>query len=73
MKFESSTNDKGKAFDVGYYKVTSANVSTNKKNFGYGKFHVLLRKENGVWKILMDADAGEKIDETIFLTGKPMQ
>jgi len=29
---------------------------------------VLLRKEGGVWKILMDADANEKTDETVFLS-----
>jgi hypothetical protein len=26
---------------------------------GYGKFHVVSRKENGVWKILMDYDSNE--------------
>jgi hypothetical protein len=40
---------------------------------GYGKFHVLPRKENGAWKILMDADDGENTNENIFLTGKPME
>ena len=36
---------------------------------GYGKFHVLLRKENGTWKILMDADA----NDAVFQNGKPME
>lgn len=31
----------------------------NERSF-YGKFHVVLRKENGVWKILMDYDSDEK-------------
>jgi len=34
---------------------------------------VLLRKENGTWKILMDADANEKTDETVFLSAQPME
>jgi ketosteroid isomerase-like protein len=62
-----------KAFEVGYYKSTSTNVATGEKRTGYGKFHVLLRKENGVWKILMDADAKEKTDEAVFLSGQPME
>jgi ketosteroid isomerase-like protein len=62
-----------KAFEVGYYKSTSTNVATGEKRSGYGKFHVLLRKENGIWKILMDADANEKTDEAVFLSGKPME
>jgi len=62
-----------KAFEVGYYKSTSTNTSTGQSRTGYGKFHVLLRKENGIWKILMDADANEKTDEAVFLSGKPME
>ncbi len=61
------------AFEVGYYKSASTNTVTGEKRTGYGKFHVLLRKENGTWKILMDADAHEKTDEAVFLTGKPME
>jgi len=45
------------AFEVGYYRTTSTNVATGEKRVGYGKFHVLMRKENGEWKILMDEDA----------------
>lgn len=65
-----AANDK--AFEVGYYKFTSIQPDGTTRN-GYGKFHVLLRKENGTWKILMDADASEKTDETIFLSAKPME
>ena len=62
-----------RAFEVGYYKYTSVTLANGQKNSGYGKFHVLLRKEKGTWKILIDADASEKTDETIFLTGKPLE
>ena len=54
-------------------KSTSINPVTGEQRIGFGKFHVLRRKENGVWKILMDADAHENTDERIFLTGKPME
>ena len=72
LRFIQRIASPDKAFEVGYYKTTSTNITTGEKSSRYGKFHVLLRKENGVWKILMDADANEKTDETIFLSGKPM-
>ena len=62
----------GKAFEVGYYKTTSINTATKETRISYGKFHVLLRKENGAWKILMDEDAKENTDEQLFMSGKPM-
>ena len=62
-----------KAFEVGYYKTTNSNTVTGEKRSGYGKFHVLLRKEKGTWKILMDADANEKTDEVVFKTASPME
>ena len=73
LRFVQRIASKDKAFEVGYYKTSSTNAVTGEKRSGYGKFHVLLRKENGVWKILMDADASEKTDEAIFLSGKPME
>lgn len=73
LRFIQRIASNDKAFEVGYYKSTSTNIVTGEKRTGYGKFHVLLRKENGRWKILMDADAHEKTDEAVFLTGKPME
>jgi ketosteroid isomerase-like protein len=41
----------------------------------YGRFHVVLRKENGVWKILVDKDSseGRSIDETDYVAAKAME
>ena len=61
-----------KAFEVGYYKYTGIQPDGSSR-YGYGKFHVLLRRENGTWKILMDADASEKTNEAIFQSAKPME
>ena len=72
LRFIQRIAGNDKAFEVGFYKTASTNIATGEKRTGYGKFHVLLRKENGTWKILMDADASEKTDEAVFLTGKPM-
>ena len=73
LRFIQRIASKDKAFEVGYYKTTSMNTVTGEKRTGYGKFHVLLRKENGIWKILMDADALDETDEAVFLTGQPME
>ena len=73
LRFIQRIASNDKAFEVGYYKTTNTNVVTGEKRIGYGKFHVLLRKENGSWKILMDADANEKTDEAIFLSAQPLE
>jgi ketosteroid isomerase-like protein len=56
------------AYEIGYYKVTS--VKTSKTDHYYGMFNVILRKENGTWKILSDADTGENVTEAKFNSGK---
>jgi len=72
LRFVQRIASNDKAFEVGYYKTSNTNTVTGEKRTGYGKFHVLLRKENGTWKILMDADANEKTDEAVFMTAKPV-
>jgi len=47
------------AFEVGIYKTTVTQPQTEPQSF-YGKFTVLLRKDGGVWKIVMDSDTSEK-------------
>ena len=66
LRFIQRIAGKDKAFEVGYYKTTSTNMQTGEIRNSVGKFHVLLRKENGVWKILMDADTSEGASEELF-------
>ena len=73
LRFIQHIADNGNAFEVGYYKTTSTDTATGEARTGYGKFHVLLRKENNIWKILMDEDANENTTEAVFQTGKPME
>jgi hypothetical protein len=73
LRFVQRIANDSKAFEVGYYKTTVTNIATGGSRSSYGKFHVLLGKENNTWKILMDADAHENTDEAIFLTGKPIE
>lgn len=48
----------GKASERGIYKLT-INPNTKEEKNHYGKFHVLLIKENDIWKILVDYDSTE--------------
>jgi ketosteroid isomerase-like protein len=72
LRFIQRIAENDRAFEVGYYKTTSIHSNGESRSF-YGKFHVLMRKENGQWKILMDADASEKTTEAIFQTGAAME
>jgi ketosteroid isomerase-like protein len=47
-----------RAIDVGVYKTTVTSKNGKSRSF-YGRFHVVLRKENGKWKILVDTDSSE--------------
>ena len=73
LRFVQRIASNGKAFETGYYKTTAANADTGEKRVSYGKFHVLLRKEQGEWKILMDQDAKEDADETKFQHGAALE
>ena len=73
LRFIQRIANSEKAFEVGYYKTTNTNTATGETSSRYGKFHVLHRKENGQWKILMDADANEKTTEAIFQSAKSME
>ncbi len=73
LRFLERISNENQAFEVGYFKNESVNP-TEEKRVGYGQFHVALRKENGVWKILVDSDSdnGKTITEEIFLAAKPI-
>lgn len=73
LRFVQRIASDDKAFEVGYYKTTSTNSKTGEQRTGIGKFHVLLRKENGVWKILMDADTAEGASEEVFRKAMPLE
>lgn len=72
LRFIQRIAGNDKALEIGYFKVTTLEPEGKTQSF-YGKFHVLLRKENNTWKIIMDADASEKTDEAIFQSGKELE
>lgn len=74
LHFTERINNDNQAIDVGVYK-TSWFAADGKSGAGFGRFHVVHRKENGTWKILVDTDSneGRTITETQFLAAKPME
>jgi ketosteroid isomerase-like protein len=73
LRFTQRISGEDKAFEVGFYKTTSTNIQTGEQRKSFGRFHVLLRKENGTWKIVMDADTAEGASEENFNKASPLQ
>lgn len=73
LRFTQRISSDDKAFEVGFYRTTSTNTQTGEQRKSFGRFHVLLRKENGTWKIIVDADTGEGASEENFNKASPMQ
>ncbi len=73
LRFTERIGNERQAIDVGVYKTSYTNKD-GKVNSSYGRFHVVLRKENGKWKILVDTDSseGNTINEQSFLAASAM-
>jgi ketosteroid isomerase-like protein len=54
FKFEHRIHDREMAYEVGYFKVTYFRDGAEEDY--YGRFSVLLKKEDGKWKIAQDWD-----------------
>lgn len=74
LRFTERNSNGSIAYEVGYFRnlTTQPNGETRA---GFGKFQVALRKENGVWKILVDSDSNEggTITEKDFLNAQVME
>lgn len=74
LRFLERVSNGNQAFEVGYFRNEMINAK-GEKHVSYGQFHVALRKENGVWKILIDSDSSNNrsITEEMFLAAKPIE
>ena len=74
LRFTERIAKDNQAMEVGIYKVIITDKTGNVRTF-YGRFHVALRKENGIWKILVDTDSseGNSIDEQDYMQASPME
>ncbi len=73
LRFTERIAGKDAAVEVGVYKTTLINTEGKSRSF-YGRFHVVLKKEDGRWKILVDTDSseGNTICEEDFLAASAM-
>jgi ketosteroid isomerase-like protein len=74
LRFTERIANASQAINVGIYKTTSIRSNGEERSF-YGRFHVVMRKEAGVWKILVDTDSseGNTIGEEDFAEATPME
>jgi ketosteroid isomerase-like protein len=74
LRFTERIASDAQAMEVGIYKVIVTDKQGSIRTF-YGRFHVVLRKENGTWKILADTDSseGKTIDEQDFMAANAME
>lgn len=58
LRFFERINNDSIASERGIYKLIRNKNKKHEKIY-YGKFHVILKKENNLWKIVMDYDSNE--------------
>lgn len=58
LRFFERINNNSTASERGIYKLIRNQGKANEKMY-YGQFHVILTKDNGIWKITMDYDSSE--------------
>lgn len=74
LRFTERISNKDQAIDVGVYKTSYVNPDGTSRSF-FGRFHVVMRKEQGTWKILVDTDSSENntISEKDYLAAAAME
>ena len=74
MRFISRIVSAELAYESGYFKSTTS-LANGEVRTRYSRFTVILRKESGNWKILVDADSndGNTITEALYQQAEPLQ
>ena len=72
LRFDKRIGSNTREWESGYYKSTVIQPGKEARVY-YGKFFVLLEKENGVWKILLDADTSQGATEQAFNEANNME
>lgn len=74
LRFTERISNNDLAVEVGIYKTSYLLPNGQTQSF-FGRFHVVLRKETGIWKILVDMDSteGGTVGEKDFLAANPME
>lgn len=65
LRFDKRICDGTRAWHSGYYQGRIMEGGKQKRTY-YGRFYVVLEKEAGTWKIIVDADTGKDANEETF-------
>lgn len=72
LRFDKRISNGTQAWESGYYKGTVMQEGKETRSY-YGRFYVVLQKENETWKILVDADTGKEATKGNFEAARPME
>ena len=72
LRFDKRISNGTRAWESGYYKGTVMQDGKEPRSY-YGRFFVVLEKEEGTWKILVDADTGKEANEENFNKASAME
>lgn len=72
LRFDKRISNGTHAWESGYYKGSVLQDGKETRTY-YGRFYVVLQKENGNWKILVDADTGKEATKENFETASSME
>lgn len=74
MRFLTRIASVDAAYETGYFKSVTR-MANGEFRTRYSQFYMVLRKENGYWKILVDSDTNlnNTITEEMFLAAKPIR
>jgi hypothetical protein len=72
LRFDKRISNGTRAWETGYYKGTFTAPGKELRSW-YGRFFVVLEKEDKVWKIIVDADTGKTANEENFSKASPME
>lgn len=74
MRFLKRTSSEGLAYETGYFR-SEARLASGEVRVRFSRFEMVLKKEEGKWKILIDKDSAEggSITEEAFRAAEPMR
>jgi ketosteroid isomerase-like protein len=74
LRFSERISNSRQAIDIGIYRATVTTKDGKSASYTYyGRFHVVLRKESGTWKILVDTDSSSGVTDQDFKAASPME
>ena len=72
LRFDKRISDGKKAWESGFYRGGMLQEGKEPRYY-YGRFFVVLEKEEGIWKILVDADTRKDANEENFSKSYPIE